>query len=101
VKTPTCRGCGLPRARGRAAFVLGLSGVITHTEVCDACHAAGFTLVVERSAVALAPWARYIRRLAEAYDGTERAEGMRQMPAGSFGRKLCSACRQPTLPGVT
>jgi len=22
------------------------------------------------------------------------------VPAGSFGRKLCSACRQPTLPGV-
>ena len=78
---PACPGCGRAFRQGVRVF-LAIAGALDRRIVCRECASRGFTIVIPETTKSvrevLAPFATHLHRLAKAYDGTERAEGLRQ-----------------------
>lgn len=80
-KRPSCPACGRAFRKGARVFVL-VAGALERRIVCPECAQRGITIVVPDTSKgtrdALAPYAAHLYRIAKAYEGTERGEGLRQ-----------------------
>jgi hypothetical protein len=78
---PACPACGRAFRQGARVFV-AIAGSLERRIVCRECASRGLTVVIPEATKSvrevLAPFAAHLHRLAKAYDGTERAEGLRQ-----------------------
>jgi hypothetical protein len=82
-KRKECPGCLLGFTKGgKLAQVLFGDGSMREAEVCASCGAKSLTIVPVGSGMQakaiLAPYAKHLRKLAMAYPGTDRAEGLLQ-----------------------
>lgn len=80
-KRKDCPGCLLAFTKnGKLAQVLFGDGSMREAKVCETCGAKALTIVpvgigMQAKAI-LAPYAKHLRKLAQAYPGSERADGL-------------------------